>query len=429
MGTQAQNLKDAFNAFDPTHPLRGESFEAFYVRRPEGIEPLMANIRDDERETSKWLFTGHRGSGKSTELIRLSEALKDQYFTVYYTVEEALDMADVDYKDVLLSLGSKLYEGAGQQGVRLPRELLEELVGWFSTTLQEVEGLIGAEAALEAKADFFFLKLLSRLKSEARTREVVRRQIESNLSDLLERLNTIIAAIRKKRQGQQVLAVVDGLDKVMDLDTALKLYYRGGVNLLAPMCKVVYTVPLALYYTSEFGQVRVTFDGSYPLPNIKVQTREGDPHEPGREMMRQLIRRRMDPSLITAEAVERLVDLSGGVVRELVSLAKDACANARARLGERVEPSDAERAASAVRNNYRRMLTLGKYRELWRVHTDPHKQQTGSPVSQELIHNLSLLEYLNDESWWDVHPIVMPLLEERADEMGNSTPGSRQADR
>jgi hypothetical protein len=29
---------------------------------------------------------------------------------------------------------------------------------------------------------------------------------------------------------------------------------------------------------------------------------------------------------------------------------------------------------------------------------------------REVLHNLSLLEYANDERWCDVHPIVMPLL-------------------
>ena len=29
---------------------------------------------------------------------------------------------------------------------------------------------------------------------------------------------------------------------------------------------------------------------------------------------------------------------------------------------------------------------------------------------REVLHNLSLLEYANDERWCDVHPIVLPLL-------------------
>lgn len=421
---QAQNLRDAFNAFDPTHPLRDEWYERFYVERPQGTEKLLNDLLADERATTKWLFTGHRGSGKSTELIRLCEALKDRYFTVYYTVEDSLNMADIDYKDVLLSLGSQLYAAAKEQKVRLSKRLLENLEGWLTTTIKEVEMAGEAGAGVEAKADFFFLNIFSRLQSQTTTRQQIRTQMESTLADLLEAINAIVKAIREKRGGQQVLVIIDGLDKVMDLDQALRMYYAGGVNLLVPECKVVYTVPLAMFYTTEFGQIRATFDDFFVLPNIKLQTREGRRLRAGWDMLNELIERRMAPHLITARARRQLVNYSGGLLRELVSLAKDACSNARARGGERVELQDVERAANKVRNVYRTLLTAEHYRELWRVQHDPRKQQTNSPISQELIHNLSLLEYRNDDSWWDVHPIVAPLLEERADELAGTAPGT-----
>jgi hypothetical protein len=38
------------------------------------------------------------------------------------------------------------------------------------------------------------------------------------------------------------------------------------------------------------------------------------------------------------------------------------------------------------------------------------KEFVNEDIVQELLHNLSLLEYRNDETWGDVHPIVKPLL-------------------
>jgi hypothetical protein len=67
------------------------------------------------------------------------------------------------------------------------------------------------------------------------------------------------------------------------------------------------------------------------------------------------------------------------------------------------------------------MLTDTHYRELWRIHTDPHHRHTNSDIAQQLIHNLSLLEYANGDSWWDAHPIVWPLLEERRDSLSNGS--------
>ena len=417
---QAQNLREAFNAFDPTHPLTGEFYDAFYVKRPVGIKRLINDIRDDDRSSPKWLFTGHRGSGKSTELIRLAEALQDHYFTLYFTVEDVLDMADVDYKDVILALGSQLYQTSKDKGIKLPEDLLGELVGWFSTTLEEIEDATERGAGVEAQADFWFIKLLGKVKSETKTRQVVRREMESNLSDLLVCVNDIIEAIAKEA-GRPLLAVVDGLDKIWDLDKAKQIYHTGGMNLLMPRCKVVYTVPLALFYAQEFGQVRVTFDGTFTLPNVKVNDRHGQAHEPGRAVLRDLITRRMQPDLIAADACERLVELSGGVLRELVSLAKDACSNARAQDHAKIEVEDVERAASQVRNLYRTMLTRGQFKALWQVHSSRTKQPADNAQAEQLVHNLSLLGYMNDESWWDVHPVVLPLLQERADEWANES--------
>ena len=48
------------------------------------------------------LFTGHVGCGKSTELQQLVERLEGAGFhVVYFSVDEDLDMGDVDVGDVL----------------------------------------------------------------------------------------------------------------------------------------------------------------------------------------------------------------------------------------------------------------------------------------------------------------------------------------
>ena len=410
---QAENLREAYNIFDHTTPLQGAWFDTFYIERPTlEVLRLRLDLQDDERETSKRLFTGHRGSGKSTELIRLANELSSQYFTVYYTIEETLDLADLDYKDVLLSLGSELYKAAKAHKLKLPPSLLSDLVGWFSTTLREVEEDIAADAELETKADFFFIKLLSRLKSEVHTRDIVRRQIESNLSDLLNCINAIIEEIRKQQDNRQILVIIDGLDKVYDLDTVMKVYYSGGINLLLPQCKIIYTVPLALFYTSQFGQVRVTFDDFFVLPNIKIRHRDGTPEEVGLDALTRLVNVRIKPELITSDALKELIELSGGLIHDLIYLAKDASSYARVRQGERIEQSDVNRAANKIRNVYRTMLKPEEYDELRHIYNNPSKQPFSSNIAQKLVHNLSLIEYRNDGTWWDVHPVVVPLLSE-----------------
>lgn len=53
-------------------------------------------------------------------------------------------------------------------------------------------------------------------------------------------------------------------------------------------------------------------------------------------------------------------------------------------------------------------------RELLRaVHMD--KDINNDEVHRELLHNLSVLEYKNDTVWYDVHPIILPLIQTDAE--------------
>ena len=105
------------------------------------------------------------------------------------------------------------------------------------------------------------------------------------------------------------------------------------------------------------------------------------------------------------------------MLKELIALARSTALHARRLRGERgpALPDDVEYAARQVRNTYRGLLTEEQYRELWRIFQGG--PFVNSPLARDLLHNLSLLEYDGGDAWWAVHPIVRPLLEERADDL------------
>jgi len=106
---------------------------------------------------------------------------------------------------------------------------------------------------------------------------------------------------------------VDGLDKIYDLRRAAELFLHGANALIAPACRIIYTVPFPLFYSHDFQQVRQQFHRNFLLPNVKVQERNGAPYELGREMLRQVLLRRVQEELITRAALEALVEASGGL--------------------------------------------------------------------------------------------------------------------
>lgn len=81
--SKARNLIEAYNNFN-VEPLKTvEEFADFYVERPEGSPSPIEELNDrieHATNSEKYLFLGFRGSGKSTELNRLSRLIDAEKF-------------------------------------------------------------------------------------------------------------------------------------------------------------------------------------------------------------------------------------------------------------------------------------------------------------------------------------------------------------
>ena len=102
-------LTNLYNAFDPFYPLPANDPQYVDCQEARGdgniIEDLGVRIqRRSERMTCQ-LYTGHRGAGKSTELLRLQQYLQTKgCFVVYFAAEEEdIDPEDTEYTDILLA--------------------------------------------------------------------------------------------------------------------------------------------------------------------------------------------------------------------------------------------------------------------------------------------------------------------------------------
>ena len=96
------------------------------------------------RERGYYLFCGHRGSGKSTELRRIRNDLDapDAYCVVFADAAQELDVNNLRYQDVLLHLAGKLMERLEKDGVIMEQVHLQRLQAWF---LERVESRVKTE--------------------------------------------------------------------------------------------------------------------------------------------------------------------------------------------------------------------------------------------------------------------------------------------
>ncbi|MFM7371856.1 MAG: hypothetical protein ACKO2Z_29525 [Sphaerospermopsis kisseleviana] len=96
---RANTLKAAYNACS-LEPLEGPDIEKYYVdlsavRKSSAVKGVSTIL--DFQEAGNYttiLFTGHRGSGKSTELKRIQNIWEENYHVIYLEVNEETDIND-----------------------------------------------------------------------------------------------------------------------------------------------------------------------------------------------------------------------------------------------------------------------------------------------------------------------------------------------
>jgi len=401
----AKDLDQAYINFDPAQPLPGVS--PFYVQRERNpLDKIKRALLRSSPLSQKFLFSGHRGSGKSTELNRLMAypEIQEKYFIVHYSVRDVLDPAGLEYTDLLLSIGAQIFIEAREKGkLRLKKKLLEELRRWMGALGTEESEQVdtGVEIGTDLKV------LQAKLKTGDTSRMNIRKNIEARLPAFVSITNLIIAEVEQKVE-KKVLVAIDDLDKP-DLEVARKLFYKRQTSLTLPDCSIIYTIPIALLYSSDATQVKQPFTESHILPNVTITNRrDRSPDSEGRMVMREFVKKRMSLDLIDEEALNYAIYVSGGVFREMALVMSMAADNAIARGLEKIGKQDVEHAESEIRNEFRRMLETEDYEALAKIHKS--RELRGSETCEKLLHNLSILEYRNEENWCDVHPAVVPLI-------------------
>lgn len=409
---KAQNLRQALNILDPERPLwTEEQLRDYFVARP--MSPLedLSILLQDTTDPQKVLFTGHRGSGKSTELAKLTQGLREQFFIIHYSIKSILNLFDLNYVDVVLSLGLELIREATAQKVKVNEEVLRHILDFTKEITKDVETGVKEQAEVGAELNLYVVKLSSKLGAEDATRTIVREKVQIRLSDLLESIDLLSREIERSTQ-RRVLAIVEDLDKT-DLDTAKELFYGHATSLLAPRVSIIYTFPTALRHDNDFMQVEMNFPNVYILPNLKTQFRGGKSDEEGLARLREILTKRVEEKLFIPEALTTLAELSSGIPRELIALARRACLEARKSNQSVIDEKAVERAARSKRMDYQVLLTAAQLNLLKQVQQT--KRVENNEEYRALLHNLSALEYRNDEGvWYDVHPLIEPLLTEEA---------------
>lgn len=413
--------KPVYQLLKPDEPLIKQELVDFYVRREDSPVDSLVNLLAMEDEAAKFLLSGHRGGGKTTELRRLEQKCLAEYTVVWVDTDAALDKFNIGYAEVVVLIGMTIVQRLEDIGWKLPHKLEQDLQESLArvTYQDKVKG----EGELKLPKLFTELGLLLRVGFQKETTKT--REVRPALSEIVDRVNAIIAAAEADKQ--KLLVIVDGLDR-KDFGIALEMF---SSSLLTDLnCHIVYAIPISLRYAPAFRQPMEGFGECLDLTNIAVfkcdqqkrPTREFD--KVGRHILTTVIKKRLEKlgesykNLFQLDALELLCEKSGGVLRELIRLAKKACEVA---LRQKVTQIDLKIAQEAVRE-VRKSYSIADYHfpELDRIHNTGELSSNifDSPngkivICDELLHYKLILGYQDPEKgrWFDINPILIEDLE------------------
>lgn len=412
---RATTIEQVYQVCNPDQPLPPDDERYVDLTENRGVRQIAATVtrrikRSEENARVKLLFTGHRGSGKTTELLRLQQELEDnQFFTIYMDVEELLDLGSLTYLDVLVAMAKEVQAGLALRKMPLSATLLDNIAQWFAERIREetksrdIGGEIVTKAEAGSEVPFFakfFASITASVKAGSSHRETVRTVLQRELSVFMDRLNLLLATARETVQAngcRDIVLIVDGMEKMHyelnkeGISTHTDLFVRHAEQLRAPQCHIIYTVPVSLAYNQNLG---ADFDDPLVLPMVRTDAA-------GIAKLTELVERRVDTQRIFSAPLllERLVRASGGVVRDLMRLVRMATDTDAAT----ITAADVDYALRTLRNEYDRLIRSDDIASFRRIQQE-RRIQGGDEDAARLLNHRLVLEYQNGERWAALHP-------------------------
>ena len=400
--------------------LEAQEIEDFRVKYG---QRTLARLKQEilaSQANGKVIFTGHRGCGKSTLLNEFAGQMrKRQHFVVFFSIAEMVEMSDVNHVNILYAIALMLLSKATKLQVPIPDTTKDNLLNWFTETKSKTyTDQLKQEMSLGVNVLEF---LQGKLQKEDTFRQEIKVTYERRVSELSNTIDRIAAAIQSAT-GKEVLVIIDDLDK-LDL-SVVEAIYRDNINaLFSPNIRIVFTIPISvvreprlLATLQSFCQI-ILLSVTKFFPQDQAHRLAGQPLEENVDILLGVLKRRIDPDLIEPEVLRQLVLLSGGVLRELIRLAQECCRECMLELElapdqAAVVINDAILAAAVktLRNQFARSLGSQLYDLLVQIYGNFTPPDARSPQFLELLHGLYVLEYENDDLWYDLHPLVTDLL-------------------
>ncbi len=433
------SIAEIYDRLSP-EPLQGDDLKRYYVDSFAGrgdnpmisLKRLLQSKPDGKLQI---LFSGYRGCGKSTELNELQREISDDFIVLNFSVLKDLDPVNINYVELFVIAMEKLFDVVDKHNIRINPQLFASVSEWsHSVEIEKITKLTG-DALLEAGAEVkvsaplfarFFAKMRASANASYSTKRTIIENIEPRLSDFISHCNALIREIKSHlpESGKKgLIIIIEDLDK-LSVEKAEELFFNHSHILSTLQTHVIFTFPISLRHHQKATVIKGNFDEDFELPMLKVHDKQGKPFL-GREAMYEIITCRTGTACFEPpELVYEFIDISGGCLRDLFRMIRNAADNALNNEREVITRVDYTKSFFKLRRDYENTIAEKRvnnevitsvaeyYETLKTLALSTTKKVDNTEAVLDLRQNLCILGY-NDEGWCDVHPVVRTILCER----------------
>jgi hypothetical protein len=417
LGRFFKSLKD--RPLEPTDPAYVEGLHR------DGIDHTGDPIGDLTRQVlwddggGTYLFTGQRGTGKSTELRRLRRDLEDAGCAVFL-----LDMSEyvnetqpVEIGDFLISLMGALSDAVDKAayGQAADRSY------WV-----RIRDLMQSDLVLK---EFDLKGLKFSLKQDATFKEKIQTATRGNLTALTRDARAFaqdIVQLVRDRDGEdkKIVVIADSVERLRGVNaedaqkvfaSVVALFSGNPDNLKFPYLHMVYSVPpylsaltanLSALYSSQMVSLTSAHVFCTPKEGVRRQ-----PSDDGLNKMTEMVTRRYPGwrDVLSENQLRRLACSSGGDMRDFFRLIAQCLVKAG---NPAVKLPVSDSLLADIENAMRReMLPIPEDDRVWlKKISQSHGPELASidklPTLGRFLDTRLILNYRNGSDWYDVHPLL-----------------------
>jgi hypothetical protein len=417
---QASQRRERFREYmrklNPTEPARLAIDSGLVVEDLHGSLYKTLAARADLEPGSQQLLVGGTGSGKTTELLLAERWLKQhgQTLCLYIDISSETDLSGLNSGALLAGFGRHLARAFSKKGFEGDLDAASKRI--LKNSRSEIEGFAFGKTTstwvpwepeppddddgpgdVDEPGYFVTEAVAGKLQPPfpALQRDIQAIQIP---------LDAFLTAVQER--SLDVVAIFDGLDRlpspdrfwtVVDQDFRALRQMRVGVIAAAPQ-SVLYGQGRAVSeHFDRVHQIRALGE-----PEIDFLARDYS-------HLKSVMIQRGATDLLGQDVVEVICEFSGGVLRDLITLARDAGEAAYIEGTEEIQLLHANAAIQQMGESYLRGLGPEQIGILWRLKKDRSFDVAASP-NIELLVTGRVLEYSATD--FRVHPALERLLPE-----------------